>query len=117
MPIWMKNNLNEDIVLKKEEKLYKRPYYFLFNNVYDTLKTGTKLKLMGYNKEYVKVVYNDVVYYIYDDNTCYEKYVPTTPENNNNNNNNDNNENNNDNNEENNENNNENNEENLENNE
>ena len=79
-PIWMKNNLNEEIVLKKEEKLYKKPYYFLYNNILTTLPVGTKLVLLGYNKEYVKVEYNNEVYYIYDNNTCYDKYVAQVDE-------------------------------------
>ena len=72
---WVKNNINEEIVLKKDEKLYIKPYYYLYNNVFDTLKIGTRLKLLGYNNEYLKVEYNGNVYYIYDNNTCYEAYV------------------------------------------
>ena len=72
---WVKNNINEEIVLKKDEKLYIKPYYYLYNNVFDTVKVGTRLKLLGYNNEYLKVEYNGNVYYIYDNNTCYEAYV------------------------------------------
>lgn len=80
VPIWTKDNMNDLVILKKDEKLYKTPYYYLFNNVFNTIKAGTELTLLGYNKEYVKVIYNDTVYYIHDDNSCYEKYVEPEPE-------------------------------------
>ena len=72
---WVKNNIRDEIVLKKEEILYKKPYYYLFNNTFDTLGEGTRLFLLGYNNEYLKVEYNDNVYYIYDNSSCYDKYV------------------------------------------
>lgn len=74
--VWVKNNIREEIVLKVEEKLYRKPYYYLYNNTFDTLRAGSRLVLLGYNEEYLKVEYNGEVYYVYDNSTCYDNYVP-----------------------------------------
>ena len=71
---WKKDYINEAIVLTKDEQLLQEPYYYLFNNVANTIKSGTKLTLIAYNDEYIKVSYDGKEYYIYDNNGCYEKY-------------------------------------------
>ncbi len=71
---WKKDYINEAIVLTKDEQLLQEPYYYLFNNVANTIKSGTKLTLIAYNDEYIKVSYEGKEYYIYDNNGCYEKY-------------------------------------------
>ena len=88
---WDKDYINEKVVLKKAEPLYKEPYYYLYNNTVTTLKEGTIVELIAYNSSYLKVKYEGKSYYIYDNSSCYDKYSSPVINNNSNNNNNNNN--------------------------
>ena len=69
-PVWIKDNVNLNVVLTKDEKLLNEPYEFLSNNVKEEIFAGSKVTLLAYNNEYLKISYNDSLLYIHDKN-CY----------------------------------------------